>query len=204
MKTRTPSTSLLVFAIALVAAGSLGACTKNTCGPGTVAKNGVCTADDASAKILGEGGDGPRGPKGQVTQADCDAWGAKFSTLTMQAFVRNIKKCGKKAAKEGDNEAKENARAAEKEAIAAFAKAIEAQTKELVKGCAAQIGKDYATSDAACFTKSEKISDWPACQFTTPFFADFSDLGATFDKTMDDKCQEGIDEAKSKPPADDD
>jgi len=140
----------------------------------------------------------------KVTEKDCNDWGDKFSKLTKDAFNENMKKCGKKATKDGDKAAKEAEADIEKEADKTFAKAIDEQTKELVKGCVTQVGKSYIAKDADCYMKASKMADWGSCSFQTPFFTDFSDLGKSFDKTMQSKCDEGIDQAKANKGGDDD
>lgn len=145
----------------------------------------------------------------KVTEKDCNDWGDKFSKLTKDAFNENMKKCGKKAlGSEGDkgkaDDAKKAEKDAEKTADKAFSDLVDKQTKELVKGCITQTGKNYIAKDADCYMKASKMKEWGDCKFETPFFQDFATLGSTFDKQMQDSCQEGIDKAKGGGKDDDD
>ncbi len=134
--------------------------------------------------------------KQKVTAANCEVWGDKFSVAVKKAFADNMKKCGKKATKDGDKEAKQTEKEVEEAANKSFDELVDKQTKELIKGCKTQAGKDYLTKDAKCYLEASKIADWGKCKFETPFFQDFSDLGSTFDKTMQESCDDGIEKAK--------
>ncbi len=133
----------------------------------------------------------------KVTDKDCEDWGDKFSKMTKDAFNENMKKCGKKATKDGDKDAKKAEKDVEDAADKNFADLVDKQTKELTKGCKTQTGKSYIAKDATCYMGASKMADWGNCKFETPFFQDFSDLGKTFDKQMQASCDEGIEKAKT-------
>ena len=129
----------------------------------------------------------------KVTKEDCEKWGDQFATLTKEAFAKEMKKCAGKIGDEGGDKKK-----AEKAGNAAFDNEIDDLKSKIVKGCADQEGKSYISKDADCYMKAKELKEWKTCDFKTPFFTDFSTLAETFGKTMQGKCDEGIEKGKSK------
>jgi len=132
----------------------------------------------------------------KVTKEDCEKWGDQFATLTKEAFAKEMKKCvGKVKDEVGEDK---DAKKASKDANKVFDKEIDDLKEKIVKGCADQEGKSYISKDADCYMKAKELKEWKTCDFKTPFFTDFSTLAETFGKTMQGKCDEGIEKGKAK------
>jgi hypothetical protein len=132
----------------------------------------------------------------KVTKEECEKWGDQFATMVKDAFAKEMKKCAGKVADETGDKA--DKKKAEKAGNAAFDKEIDGLKDTIVKGCSDQEGKSYISKDADCYMKAKELKDWKTCDFKTPFFTDFSDLAEKFGKTMQGKCDEGIEKGKAK------
>jgi hypothetical protein len=133
---------------------------------------------------------------GAVTEADCEAWATKFVTCLTPEYVASLRACTTAATKPG---LEAPMRKAEGEAEDAFAERMRDVAPKIAKECKIQAGRQYLPRDALCYLSAKKPQDWEACNFVTPYFADFGTVGQSLGGQIADDCKDVVDAAMGHP-----